>query len=204
MKIRPVILDDAVKERVKEVMAHAEVHRFSIQDIFASMKGDSTRNAGHGRDLEVLIHFGVRVIYSIEQQPMGWCRHISISVSGEGNYPHEIVVDQILELFGIMTGYKSAIAVWDEGGALNFLFPFRTLAKAALIKLNTDDGNFHCQENNTFVGKEYQVDIETRRRIELFNLPHQRKFECDVIDALQDDGKYIFFPVELLQIEEST
>ena len=70
----------------------------------------------------VHIHDGYRVIYSIEEHPIGLCTHISISVESKTKYPHEMAVETILKAFEIPP-IKENLAVWldKEWKAVNLL-----------------------------------------------------------------------------------
>jgi len=64
----------------------------------ALIAGDKA-SAGENENLVIIIPLDYKVVYSIEHQPAGPARHISISVSGEGNWPNIIAINEILGLF---------------------------------------------------------------------------------------------------------
>jgi hypothetical protein len=43
---------------------------------------------------------GFRVTYTEEQQPMGLCRHISVSVADTDRVPNPVAIQMLLSLFG--------------------------------------------------------------------------------------------------------
>lgn len=63
------------------------------------------------RSASIEIPFGYRAAFSIEQQPTGLVRHLSISVDTVGKCPHEAAVAMIAEAFGMMEPFD---AVWLE------------------------------------------------------------------------------------------
>lgn len=120
--MRPVVLDDAVKARIKEVIAYAREHRTTLDQMKAIM-ADPKLCVGDRTEYEVMIQFGVRVVYSIEQHPGGWFHHVSISVNRPGKYIHPIVADEILALFGLGP-CKTAATHWNDRIAVNLLYHY--------------------------------------------------------------------------------
>jgi hypothetical protein len=98
MKIRPFIIDDVTLAKIDTVKKYANEHPFTKEDLNIMMNGGGTP-AGENENLVVIIPVDYRVVYSIEHQSVGLSRHISISVSGNGNWPNLISVDEILALF---------------------------------------------------------------------------------------------------------
>ncbi len=69
--------------------------------------------------------------------------------------------------------------------------------KAKLIKLHTDDHLFEVMDVVP-LGKEYVVDLDSRKTVEGYNIPNQKFWKREII--LTEDGSY--FPTEMLKIEE--
>lgn len=100
-KLRALYIDDQIVAAAEKVKAYAIEHRETLRQIQERM---STNAPGPGNNLEhvLLIPAGYKVVYSIEQQPVGWCQHISVSVDTHGLWPSEHAVSEILEkLFNI-------------------------------------------------------------------------------------------------------
>jgi hypothetical protein len=57
------------------------------------------------------IPFGFHVCFSIEEQPVGMVRHVSISVDTPGKCPSESAVAMIAEAFGILEPFDR---IWLE------------------------------------------------------------------------------------------
>lgn len=110
MNPRPLLINEAVRADIERVVNYAEAHRYSIHDVFKMMAGrDSMPPPGDDPGHVCNIPVDFRCVFSIEQQPMGWCRHLSISVSGEGNNPHPAAVFVIAQAFGFgMDPWKSS------------------------------------------------------------------------------------------------
>jgi hypothetical protein len=98
MKIRPFVISEVEIAAIEKVKKYAHEHPFTKEDIEEMMTGNG-KCAGDDRNLRVVIPVDYRVVYSVEHQPAGPFRHISISVSGDGNWPSLIAVDEILGYF---------------------------------------------------------------------------------------------------------
>jgi hypothetical protein len=112
------INDDTLVD-IKKVKEYAERNIVSIDTIKAAVEcpmesipvGDNPEHVVH-------IHDGFRVVYSIEEQPIGLIAHLSISVEALGKYPNEVAVNMILKEFGMdevtSDSKNAACAVWIE------------------------------------------------------------------------------------------
>jgi hypothetical protein len=117
MNARVLIIDDAVRDRVAQVRAHALVHRQTLSDLVRRMN-QPDRAVGNDSNYVVHIFDGWRLVYSLEQQPepAGWCEHLSVSVTtsnGESfEPPLQIVRGMLFPLFQI--DEKNLIKAWME------------------------------------------------------------------------------------------
>lgn len=119
--MRALIIDEAVKTGIAELIATANAHRHSAATLKRLMTGDLPP-AGDYKQHTILIPDGFRVVFSIEEQPLGWCRHLSVSINDPNKYPHEVAVEMIMQEFG-MGLLKDCIHVWveEEVRAINIL-----------------------------------------------------------------------------------
>ena len=69
------------------------------------------------------IPMGYTATYTVEEQPMGLCRHLSVSVPNE-KMPNPAAVQEIMSLFGfetvLGTKMKTSTAIWEEKYAPGF------------------------------------------------------------------------------------
>lgn len=72
------------------------------------------------------------------------------------------------------------------------------IAKAILIKKETADQLVTAKEH-VQIGKEYLVDLDTRRMTKGFNYKKQMFWEREIINMAGDDKGW--WPTEMLQIE---
>lgn len=57
---------------------------------------------------------GFRIVFSFENQPVGWCRHISISVPDKTKLPSQPAVEMIIKEFGFPERITDQDNVWVE------------------------------------------------------------------------------------------
>lgn len=105
--------------REKERLAIAELRAFANANIFEAREllETATKNIRAYRDfmkiLSINIPNGYRVTYSHEQQPVGLCSHISVSVDAVRMLPSVPAMDLILQEFS-MRPITESISVWIE------------------------------------------------------------------------------------------
>jgi hypothetical protein len=119
------INDDTLVD-VKKVKKYAEQNIVSIDTIKAAVECPmESIPIGDNPEHVVYIHDGFRVVYSIEEQPIGLIAHLSISVEAVGKYSNEQAVNVILKEFG-MNDVSESINVWlDESNqSVNILQEF--------------------------------------------------------------------------------
>jgi hypothetical protein len=96
-------------------VAHAQRHPVLWDQIRDTAVGDdkpvlalADRNPSAARPpSENLIVGSYRIAYSVEEQPAGMCRHLSVSTLRPGRVPPQVVVAEVLVLFGFVTGNES-------------------------------------------------------------------------------------------------
>lgn len=97
--MRPLLIDNKLKERIAEVMAYAQANPLSPMDpdVKHTPPGDDDRYV-------VNAEVGFRIVYSVEITPFGnKARHISISVDTPNKLPGFDAAQKIIELFGFTT-----------------------------------------------------------------------------------------------------
>jgi hypothetical protein len=107
-----LVIGQAEQQRIAEMIAAAKAHPVSMQTLRAAAAPDTNvlkledRKPGTERPPSDHIIFpgGYRAAFSIEQQPSGFCNHLSISVMGrakKGMTPSPEAVTMIAEAFGM-------------------------------------------------------------------------------------------------------
>ncbi|MDD5556686.1 MAG: hypothetical protein PHN82_05475 [bacterium] len=122
--MRALILDDGIRGEIRRVADHARRHPLPLRMLRDIMAG-RRRAVGYDPRFVCEIPMGFRVVFSIEEHPGGWMRHISISVGG-GNLPHPAAVRQIAGEFGF-TGDLGDCERWveetEDARAVNLVQP---------------------------------------------------------------------------------
>lgn len=119
---RPVVIDDAVRTRIKAALAEAEAHPIPFEALRAAalpMPREMTelkladRKPGLIRppSAHVDIPFGFRAAVSVEDEPAGFIRHLSISADRPGRIPSEAALLMIAEEFGMVPPFDG---IWLE------------------------------------------------------------------------------------------
>lgn len=128
--MRPLIIAAQEREGIAKVKAYAQEHIQSLTNIITDMNNPD-RAAGNDRNLRIVLPFGYRVVYSLEQQVPGLMAHLSVSVDSRPDngvlaLPHPIAINEILKAFG-MQPLDSEVMTWQEeikdggGAAVNVL-----------------------------------------------------------------------------------
>ena len=127
IRTRPLVIGPETLREIETAIARARMNPIPWQTLKATavdtpgpMLALKDRKPGaRPASIFVEIPFGFRVAISFEEQPVGLCRHISISVetSPQGKLPHMEAVKAIAEAFGIdiAKDYNSATtSTWVE------------------------------------------------------------------------------------------
>lgn len=77
----------------------------------------------------------------------------------------------------------------------------RKIVNAKLVGWRTANGFWCIDVDRATIGKVYEVDLNTVKTNQWFNLPTETHFDCETVDALQDDGEWHPFPTELLEFQ---
>ena len=74
------------------------------------------------------------------------------------------------------------------------------ISVAKLIKTKSDDGLFEIKDG-TLLGKEYFVDLNSRRVVRGYNIAHKVEWKREIINLIDGELCYGWIPTELLEIE---
>jgi hypothetical protein len=86
-------------EDIGRVVKFALLRRLSIHDLH-NVVAHKVASPGDDPNYRCVVRVGYRCVFTIEQQPMGWVRHLSVSVLGDGVAPNEMAVAMLAEAFG--------------------------------------------------------------------------------------------------------
>lgn len=125
-----MILTPAAVTTLRALRERAEQNVVPIADLAAAMERDA-RGEPPGDDLNaaqtVKWSDGLGVTFTVEEQPIGTCRHVSISMKGR-ECPHIMTVDAVLLVMGftqsIETLAKHGLVYMERRyGAVNLIEP---------------------------------------------------------------------------------
>lgn len=94
-----LIIDAAVRDQVARLVTYASEHPISRRQLADMAERVKNRAVGDRPEYEVNIPVGFRCVFSIEDHPGGWMRHLSVSVN-TGKAPHPMAVVGLMSLFG--------------------------------------------------------------------------------------------------------
>ena len=100
MNVRPLVIGEAERQRVEEVLSFAREHLYRPGP-GAPVPGDDPRH-------EALFLLGFRCVFSFTEFPgEGIFRHLSVSVSGE-----DLPSGPAVELLGQLFGFTDTLSSW--------------------------------------------------------------------------------------------
>jgi hypothetical protein len=119
--MRPLCLDERAIEKINSIKQYAEENFLTIEDMLALAP------IGDNPNFSCSLDFGYRVAFSVEKQPSGWARHISISVDTKNKLPNPGAVQELLPYFGIKKPLEECIIyveeITSEFSAVNVICP---------------------------------------------------------------------------------
>lgn len=119
-----IIIDPEVEQQLRKLKANALTRRFSIQQIKEFIANKRSPVGDDPAFVVCLPGTGCRFVLSVEEQPVGWCWHVSISVAHKAKVPAPALTAQILKLLDIDPA--DTVTSWPEnlrsgGTAINML-----------------------------------------------------------------------------------
>jgi hypothetical protein len=97
---RPLIIGKEEKAAIKNLMFYAENNKINLKRMRMIMDR-LLAPPGDNPNFLITLPVGFRVVFTIEQHPGGWHKHLSVSVPGKGHWPSIEAVDMIAQEFGI-------------------------------------------------------------------------------------------------------
>jgi len=118
----PLIIDVTVRDQITRLVEYADAHRFSRRQLRDQVEGvPGVKQVGEQPEYVVEVPVGFRCVFSIEDQPvpMGWSRHLSVSIATPGKLPHPLAVAALMPLFGFsqqFVKHLTRLALGDKSG----------------------------------------------------------------------------------------
>jgi len=108
-----LVIDEFSKARIERLKQYAENNPLTLQDVLDTLEGKK-EPIGDNQHHVIFLFNDFRVVYSIEQQPEGTFRHISVSLTDTDKLPSLQAFEFILEAFG-MPDTANCVNMWIEG-----------------------------------------------------------------------------------------
>jgi hypothetical protein len=100
--MRALIIDEKAKASIAAVCEYADDNRIDLKEIQARVAiPDGYSPIGDDENHCCYLEDGFKCVFSIEEQPSGWTRHLSISVDAVDKMPHIEAVKLLMSEFGI-------------------------------------------------------------------------------------------------------
>lgn len=102
--MRVLVIDEAAKKNIAAVCEYADDNRIDERELQARVAiPDGYSPVGDDANHFCHIFNGFKCVFSIEEQPSGWTRHLSISVDSDSmdKLPHVEAVKLLISAFGI-------------------------------------------------------------------------------------------------------
>lgn len=115
--MRALIIGHEEKEKLAALKKHAEQNEMSMDDMLDLMSG-AVSPAGDRPGFSCIIPTDFRVVFTVEAQPRGRARHVSISVPEENKVPSPESCDLIMMHLGFK---KSLLDMMKKGLAAKAL-----------------------------------------------------------------------------------
>jgi hypothetical protein len=99
MRVRPLLIDSDLTAQIYSLVEYAEKNPINM-DYLLDQKNGEEKPPGDYAEYTRNLPFGYRVVFTIELQPAGKIRHLSMSVNEDGKLPNEFAVQEIMKLIG--------------------------------------------------------------------------------------------------------
>ena len=117
---RVAVIDEAARAEIAALCWHADLHRLPLPEQRRVSCGERPP-VGDDPDFCLTISGIYRCVFSIEEHPGGWCRHLSISIC-EPNPARPLPSPEAVEVIAGAFGFRGDLtkgvldgAVWIEG-----------------------------------------------------------------------------------------
>lgn len=112
LKLRPLIIGEAERQKILNLKSYAIDNPVNLETMI-QIKNGNVPPVGDYSQYCICIPKGFKIVYSIEQHPGGWFKHISISVNAK-KYPSEEHILAILDKFDFDDVNSPNVMVYQE------------------------------------------------------------------------------------------
>jgi len=106
--MRPLLIDEKARAAIKVLKENAEKNILTVRDILDMWEGrQSVWGDRPGNSINLLV--GYKVVFGMEQQKIGLCRHLSVSVNSGNRIPSSHAMEVLLKEFGFTNTLKDCL-----------------------------------------------------------------------------------------------
>jgi hypothetical protein len=113
--MRPLLIDQKAKKDIAKVVEYAFANKIETETLQKMVDGEASA-VGDLPGYSCHLFKDFRVVFSIEHHPMGWCRHMSISVPSDTKMPSIEATQMIMEEFDFQTPIRNCHVQIEETG----------------------------------------------------------------------------------------
>lgn len=94
-----LLMDDEISQEINDLLVYAELNSFTMEEMIDAQKNKTPIIPKETYDnYVVILPYDIRVVYTVEEHPIGVCKHISISQNSDLPKREDYIV--ILDKFG--------------------------------------------------------------------------------------------------------
>lgn len=115
--MRALIIDKEAQAEIARVCGYAETHRMNNFELRGRVELAETRmSVGDDPGHCCNIRQGFKAVLSIEEQnpPLGWCKHLSVSVAAIDKMPHIEAVKLLMQEFGLSKPMEECLVYVED------------------------------------------------------------------------------------------
>jgi hypothetical protein len=115
---RPLWIGPAQQAAIADLVAKAGRERVPLEDVkrrVQQLQRGIPLPQRYNKPFTIDIPFGFTATYTIEEQPQGWTRRLSVAADRSGRAPHPAAVDMLMREFGFRAaGVRQIEIMWME------------------------------------------------------------------------------------------
>lgn len=111
--MRALLIDETAKQSIADTIRFAEENRYPRFQMAQLMNG-KIPTPGDVEGHCCYLTDGFKTVFTIEEQPVGWCRHLSVSVASTDKMPHIEAVKMIMKEFGIQKSLEDCYVYVED------------------------------------------------------------------------------------------
>ena len=112
--MRPLVIGNEEKQSIARVIEFAEKHPLTRAVMEKRMENPDFSPPGDNPNFVCDIPVGFKCVFTIEEQPVGWSRHLSVSVDDPQKMPSIPAVEMLMKEFGFKGSLKECYVYLED------------------------------------------------------------------------------------------